>query len=65
MQFNEDDKDLFIRQLEHFSSVYGGVVNEISRMKNSRYKNNCQRFLEDLPEANEAFFERLNGVNFI
>jgi hypothetical protein len=56
---------LFIRQLEHFPSVYGVVVNEISRMKKSRYKDNCQRFFEDMPEANNALFERLTNVNFI
>ncbi len=41
------------------------VMAEISRMKKSRYKNNCQRFFEDMPEANNALFERLNGVKFI
>ncbi len=60
MQFNEDDKDLLIGQLRQFPNAYGGVVNEISYMKKIPYINNCQRFLEDMPEVNNVLFGMLN-----
>jgi len=41
------------------------VANNILCMKKSPYKNNCQRFLEDMPDANEAFSKRLGDVKFI
>ncbi|MFQ5964690.1 MAG: hypothetical protein ACE5KZ_10425 [Candidatus Scalinduaceae bacterium] len=63
--YDEDDKDLLIGQLRDFPSVYGGVANEIFYMKRIPYINNCQRFPEDMSEANNAFFERLKGVKFI
>jgi hypothetical protein len=34
-------------------------------MKRIPYINNSQRFFEDIPEVNEAFFERLKRVKFI
>ncbi|MHC4269859.1 MAG: hypothetical protein ACYSTS_15520 [Planctomycetota bacterium] len=63
--YDEDDKDLFIHQLGQIPSAYGGVVDEIAYMKKIPYINNCQRFFEDIPEVNEAFFARLKGARFI
>ena len=64
-EYDEDDRDLLIGQLGHFPNAYGGVADEIACMKKSPYKNNCQRFLEDMPEANEALFGRLKNLKFI
>jgi hypothetical protein len=64
-EYDEDDRDLLTGQLGQFPNAYGGVVNEIAYMKKSRYGDNCQRFLEDMPEANEALFRRLRNLKFI
>jgi len=64
-EYDEDDRDLLIGQLGHFPNAYGGVADEIACMKKSPYKNNCQRFLEDMPEANEVLFRRLRNLKFI
>ena len=65
LEYDEDDKDLLLRQLEQIPSAYSGVASESAYMKKIPYINNCQRFFEDIPEVNNAFFERLNGVRFI
>jgi len=65
LKFDDIDKDLLIGQLGHFPNAYGGVANEIAYMKKIPYINNCQRFLEDMPEANEALLGRLRNLKFI
>ena len=64
-EYDDDDKCLLISHLGQIPGVYGGVMAESSRMKRIPYINNSQRFFEDIPEVNDAFFERLKGVKFI
>ncbi len=65
LKFDDIDSCLLINQLKQIPSVYGGVVDEMSYMKKIRYLNNCQRFFDDMTEANNAFFGRLKKVKFI
>ncbi len=64
LRLGDDWSGMYINLLIDSISGYG-VMAEISYMKKSRYKNNCQRFLEDMPEANEAFFGMLRNVEVI
>jgi hypothetical protein len=65
LRLGEEWTGVYIRQLMSCLGDKACVANEISCMKKSRYGNNCQRFLEDMPEANEAFFGMLRNVKFI
>jgi hypothetical protein len=56
---------MYVRQLMSWLGDERSVANMIACMKRSPYKNNYQRFFEDMPEANEAFFERVKGIKFI
>ena len=58
-------RSMYVRQLMSYLGDERSVANEIACMKKSPYKDNCQRFLDDMPEANEALFGRLRNVKFI
>jgi len=58
-------RGVYVRQLMSYLGYERSVANQIACMKGSPYKNNCQRFLEDMPEANEALFGRLKNLKFI
>jgi len=64
-RLGKEYRGMYVRQLMYSLGDERSVANMIACMKRSPYKNNCQRFLEDMPEANEAFFKRLEGVRFI
>jgi hypothetical protein len=65
LRLGKEYKGMYVRQLMYSLGDERSVANMIACMKRSPYKNNCQRFLEDMPEANEAFFKRLKGAKFI
>ncbi len=41
------------------------VASKIACIKKSPYKNNCQRFFDEMPEVNDTFFGLLKGRRFI
>ena len=65
LRLGEGWRGVYVRQLMSYLGYERSVANQIVCMKESPYKNNYRRFLEDMPEANEAFFERLKNLKFI
>ncbi|MBT3878434.1 MAG: hypothetical protein HOF76_05190 [Candidatus Scalindua sp.] len=60
----QDDREL-IRQLRELSNISNIVTDQIHYMKKQTDINNSNRFFEDIPEANLAFYERLKNARYI
>lgn len=60
-----ENGSLLLHQLGKITDKENTVMKQIICMKNSPHKDNCQRFFEDIPEANSAFYARLKNAKYI
>jgi len=62
--FHENDS-LLLHQLGDLTDNENTVMKQIICMKKSPYRDNCQRFFEDISDSNLAFYDRLKNAKYI